>query len=225
MPTGPRDGPVLVVDDHALFSESVAIALTLEGYDVRRPALHRDLALARIAAAIRPRVALVDLDLGEFGDGTELIRPLTTRGTNVVVVTASADRAQWGGCLQLGARTVLCKNAPFETMTSTVRRLFVGLPVLGRLARQDLLDAWRQGRESDDVLRGRFALLTHREREVLGALVDGHGVHDIAASDVVSEATVRTQVKSILAKLEVSSQLAAVGLAHRMGWHGGRAVS
>ena len=81
------------------------------------------------------------------------------------------------------------------------------------------------GREADDVLRDRFARLTHREREVLGALVDGHGVHDIAASDVVSEATVRTQVKSILAKLEVSSQLAAVGLAHRMGWHGGRAVS
>ena len=101
-------------------------------------------------------------------------------------------------------------------MTSTVRRLFVGLPVLGRLARDELLDEWRRGREADDVLRDRFARLTHREREVLGALVDGHVVHDIAASDVVSEATVRTQVKSILAKLEVSSQLAAVGLARRM---------
>ena len=142
-----------------------------------------------------------------------------------MVVTASVDRAQWGGCLHLGARTVLCKNAPLETMTSIVRRLFAGLPVLGRRARDDLLDEWRRSREADDVLRDRFARLTHREREVLGALVDGHGVHDIAASDVVSEATVRTQVKSILAKLEVSSQLAAVGLAHRMGWHGGRAVS
>ena len=56
----------------------------------------------------------------------------------------------------------------------------------------------------------------------------GHGatgtVRAIAQDSVVSEATVRTQVKSILGKLEVSSQLAAVGLAHRMGWHGGRAV-
>ena len=56
---------------------------------------------------------------------------------------------------------------------------------------------------------------------MLGALVDGHGVHDIAASDASRRPTVRTQVKSILAKLEVSSQLAAVGLAHRMDWHGG----
>ena len=135
MPTDTRDGPVLVVDDHVLFAESMAIALTLEGYDVRRPSLHRDLDLVGLAAQIRPRVALVDLDLGEFGDGTELIRPLTTAGTDVVVVTASADRAQWGGCLHLGARTVLCKNTPLETMISTVRRLFVGLPVLGRLAR------------------------------------------------------------------------------------------
>ena len=103
--------------------------------------------------------------------------------------------AEWGGCLHLGARTVLCKNAPLEKMTSTVRRLFVGLPVLGRLARDEMLDEWRRCREADDVLRDRFARLTHREREVLGALVDGHGVHDIAASDVVSEATVRTQVE------------------------------
>jgi two-component system nitrate/nitrite response regulator NarL len=222
VPTGPRDGSVMVVEDHALFAESVAIALRLEGYDVRRPALHRDLDIVGLAAGIRPAVALVDLDLGEFGDGTELIRPLSEAGTDVVVVTASVDRAQWGGCLQLGARTVLGKSAPLETMTSTVRRLFAGLPVLGRLVHDELLDEWRRGREADDVLRDRFARLTHREREVLGALVDGHGVRDIAANDVVSEATVRTQVKSILAKLEVCSQLAAVGLAHRMGWHGGR---
>ena len=53
----------------------------------------------------------------------------------------------------------------------------------------------------------------------------GRSVREIASIGVVSEATVRTQVKSILAKLEVSSQLAAVGLAHRMGLHGGQAVS
>jgi two-component system nitrate/nitrite response regulator NarL len=224
MPIGPRDGAVVIVEDHALFAESLAIALRLEGYDVRRPSLRRDLDLIGLADRIRPRVALVDLNLGEFGDGTGLIRPLTTAGTDVVVVTASADRAQWGGCLHCGARTVLGKNAPLATMTATVRRLFLGLPVLRRAERDQLLQEWRQTREADDVLHDRFARLTHREREVLGDLVDGHGVHDIAASDVVSEATVRTQVKSILAKLEVCSQLAAVGLAHRVGWHGGRAV-
>ena len=46
----------------------------------------------------------------------------------------------------------------------------------------------------------------------------GRTVHEIAVIGVVSEATVRTQVKSILAKLQVTSQIAAVGLAHRLGW-------
>ena len=53
---------------------------------------------------------------------------------------------------------------------------------------------------------------------MLGHLTEGHTVRDIARLSVVSEATVRTQVKSILAKLEVSSQLAAVGIAHAVGW-------
>ena len=48
--------------------------------------------------------------------------------------------------------------------------------------------------------------------------MSGRVVRDIAHLGVVSEATVRTQVKSILAKLEVSSQLAAVGLASKVGW-------
>ena len=53
---------------------------------------------------------------------------------------------------------------------------------------------------------------------MLRQLMQGHQVREIARLNVVSEATVRTQVKSILAKLEVSSQLAAVGLAHEAGW-------
>jgi two-component system, NarL family, nitrate/nitrite response regulator NarL len=54
---------------------------------------------------------------------------------------------------------------------------------------------------------------------VLGHLMRGQTVHEIATTSFVSEATVRTQVKAILAKLEVSSQIAAVGLAHQIGWH------
>ena len=53
---------------------------------------------------------------------------------------------------------------------------------------------------------------------MLGHLSSGRRVRDIAQVDVVSEATVRTQVKAILTKLDVGSQIAAVGLAHRIGW-------
>nr|WP_281374640.1 LuxR C-terminal-related transcriptional regulator [Nocardioides soli] len=60
--------------------------------------------------------------------------------------------------------------------------------------------------------------MTPREEAVLGELMQGRTVRDIASSSFVSEATVRTQVKAILSKLEVSSQLAAVGIANTAGW-------
>ena len=67
-------------------------------------------------------------------------------------------------------------------------------------------------------MRERFDQITRREAEVLDLLMGGHQVSEIARTRVVSESTVRTQVKSILAKLQVSSQLTAVGLAHQVGW-------
>ena len=59
---------------------------------------------------------------------------------------------------------------------------------------------------------------------MLGRLREGLTVTEIAASSCVSEATVRTQVKAILAKLGVTSQLAAVGATYRAGWTPPRAV-
>ncbi len=84
--------------------------------------------------------------------------------------------------------------------------------------REELLRAWHEQRRETQGIQERFGQLTSREAQVLGHLMLGHTVHDIATMSVVSEATVRTQVKSILAKLHVSSQLAAVGLAHQIGW-------
>ena len=61
-------------------------------------------------------------------------------------------------------------------------------------------------------------MLSARERQVLGSLMSGLTVREIAKAGSVSEGTVRTQVKAILAKLEVGTQLAAVGLAHEVNW-------
>ncbi len=54
--------------------------------------------------------------------------------------------------------------------------------------------------------------------EILGALMNGEPVQEIARTNVVAVATVRSQVKSILTKLELQSQIAAVGAAHRAAW-------
>ena len=215
---------VLIIEDHVLFAESLELALSLEGYDVRRLALPEvggSMATLR-STALRAgaRIALLDLDLGRFGDGMSLIAPLARSGTNVVVVTASMDRGRWGACVRQGARKVVPKVRPLQETLSTVRRLHQGLPVMTSSELESLLDAWRRDRMVTDDMRRRLELLTPREKQVLSFLIEGQNVRAIAKRGVVSEATVRTQVKSILSKLEVTSQLAAVGLAHHAGWVG-----
>ena len=213
---------ILIIEDHMLFAESMDLALTIEGYDVRRlPVPDMGSSQAALLSAItrlRPRIVLLDLDLGHLGDGVRLIAPIARTGAHVVVVTASADRGRWGECLRYGARKVLTKARPLNEIMATIRRLNQGLPVMDPEERNELLHVWHEERQVHHEFRLRLQRLTAREREVLGHLMEGHTVRDIARLSVVSEATVRTQVKSILAKLEVSSQLAAVGLANTTGW-------
>jgi DNA-binding NarL/FixJ family response regulator len=90
--------------------------------------------------------------------------------------------------------------------------------VLPREEREQLIAHYHSESGRIRGLRSRLDNLTTREREVLAHLMNGQPVRDIARESFVSEATVRTQVKSILAKLDVSSQLAAVGAAHRASW-------
>lgn len=213
---------VTIIDDHALFAESLALTLEAEGYPVRRIDLTaKDVSLTNVLAALRrnvPRVVLLDLDLGHIGDGIRLIDPLAALGAAVIVVTGSSDRVRWGECLRRGAKTVVMKTSPLDLVVSTVRRAGEGLQLMPAEERRELVElAIRDLAETRD-LRQRFDRLTRREMEVLGALMRGEQVREIARASVVSEATVRTQVKSILAKLETNSQIAAVGAAYKVGW-------
>jgi two-component system nitrate/nitrite response regulator NarL len=216
---------VLILEDHLLFAESLELALTLEGYAARRlPTQASPSGTGQLLASalrMRPRVVLLDLDLGPYGDGVRLIHPLAQSGANVVVVTASTDRFRWGECMRYGARKTMSKTQPLNEILSVVRRIHQGLPVVDAHEREELLRGWHEHRNEVQDQRGRLDSLTPREREVLAKLMEGMPVRDIARTSVVSVATVRTQVKAILAKLGVSSQLAAVGMAHHADWRPG----
>jgi DNA-binding NarL/FixJ family response regulator len=212
---------VLLVDDHSLFAEALETALILKGYDARRVPLTAGQTAAQLTHAVlrlHPATVLLDLDLGPFGSGLAIIKPLTTAGVNVIVVTASNDRARWGEAVLAGARKVLAKNTPISDVAATIRRALGGLPVMSDDERRELIRESRLCLSEERDLRARLEQLTPREAEVLSQLMIGCQVGDIARQFYVSEWTVRTQVKSILAKLQVNSQLAAVGLAHRVGW-------
>lgn len=215
---------VVLVEDHAVLAEALHISLTIKGFQVtplRPDALSRtqDSLLTAILAA-DPQVAVLDLDLGTAADGARLIRPLSRGGVPVVVLTGSTEQVRWGECLERGAATVLPKTAPLHVVAEVLHRAARGLPVISQQRRQDLMRLWQAHTDVDDDQRHRLDRLTPREAYVLTGLMHGRRVREIATEAYVSEATVRTHVKSILAKLGVSSQLAAVAMARDAGWAG-----
>jgi len=213
---------VVILDDHLLFAQSLQMALDASGHRTSRvelsdPANSCGVLVTKVLR-LRPDVLLLDLDLGPHGDGHAVIEPAARAGVDVLVVTGTEDETQWARAVLVGARRVMSKTTPLAEVVATVDRLIKGLPVMSAVERDDILGALARQREGREDLWKRFDQLSLRESEVLGQLMQGHAVRDIARHDYTAEATVRTQVKSILAKLEVSSQLAAVGLAYQVGW-------
>lgn len=222
MPRGVGLTRVTIVEDHELFAEALDLAITLQGHVVGRVSAG---VAGRSAASLldavlhqRPEIVLLDLDLGTTVDGGELVRPLSRAGVAVVVLSATEDLARLGECVRLGARAVVSKGAPLNSVIARIRRVAAGLPAMEPDERERLLASHEE--EHRYLRRARAALssLTRRESEVLGELMAGATVSDIARSSYVSEATVRTQVKAIRGKLGVCSQLAAVGIATRAHW-------
>lgn len=223
MPRGRAVIRIGLVEDQLLFAEALDIALSLEGFDVHRvPASEYTSSNGHLLTTLlrlRPTLVLLDLDLGGTGEGMRLVAPLSRAGIAVVVITGTTDGARWGECLRHGARTVLPKSSPMNAILATIRHIGAGRPVLTREERDRLVAQFHEEKVALQGLRQRLDQLTAREQEVLSCLRDGMSVAEIARQSTVSEATVRTQVRNILAKLEVNSQLAAVGATHRAQWN------
>jgi DNA-binding NarL/FixJ family response regulator len=181
------------------------------------PITDRDAVLGAVADA-GPCLVLLDLDLGPLGDGVALLPALAATGAQVLVVTGSRDEVRLAAAIAAGAVGFVPKDVPLDVLVATVRRAVAGEPVLDTARRYELLDVLRAHRARHEQTRATFESLTKRERQVLAALAEGKSVDNIAAEWFVSRATVRTQVRGVLTKLQVGTQLAAVAKARRAGW-------
>jgi two-component system nitrate/nitrite response regulator NarL len=222
MRTAPPRPKVVLLDAHLVFTECLELALSLRGYECRPiPVPTRATASGDLLTTIlraHAGMVVMNLDLGDTVDSDSLIGPIVHSGTSVVVVTENRDRARWGQSLFHGARIVLPKDGPLSALTSTMRRIIDDLPVMARQDRDELVGTYLHENSQRRESRALLNRLSRRELEILQHLMAGKAVTDIARVSFVAEATVRTQVKSILQKLGVSSQLAAVGLAYRAEW-------
>jgi DNA-binding NarL/FixJ family response regulator len=208
---------VLIVDDHVLLAQSLALALRGEGAVAEVADVTTTRGIVAAAELLQPDVVVLDLDLGS-DRGELLIAPLARLGAAVLVLTGSRDTARLGECLAAGATAVLGKSAPLEALVAAI----LDPAELGSLtspaARASLLAEMQAQRAVERERQERFGQLSPREREVLHGLLEGKSAESLAAEFVVSQATVRTQITSVLRKLGVNSQLAAVAAARRAAW-------
>lgn len=210
---------LLIVEDHELLAGTLALALRQRGLDVTTAAGPSAEAVVEQTRRLAPVLVLLDLDLGaSLGSGLDLVRPLTAAGGRVVMMTGVTDRARLAACVEAGATGVVAKTAAFDTLVDAVRRAAEGDNLLPEAERHALLAELRARRRADGERMAPFGTLTHREQAVLAGLMAGESAEAIAARSYVSLATVRSQIRAILVKLGVRSQLAAVALAREAGW-------
>lgn len=210
---------VLLVEDHDLIAQGVAIALRAEGIEAAVAADLEPGAVLRRVQEDRPDVVLLDLHIDDTG-GTSLplISPLAATGARVVMLTGVTDRIELAACVEAGAWGIGHKSESFDSVLGKVVQAAAGDPLLSLRERTELLDDLAAHRRVEREQLAPFEKLSTKEQETLALLMEGKQAEAIAECSYVSLATVRSHIRSILSKLGVSSQLAAVAAARRAGW-------
>jgi DNA-binding NarL/FixJ family response regulator len=214
----PGSTRVAIVDDHELLAQTLRAALVAEGLDVEVPVLSSPQDVLDQLRSNPADVVLLDLDLGSFGRGENLVASLVETGARVIVVTGSANQMQAARCVELGAHGLVDKTRPFEELLRAVLDAANLRTIISQQQRSRLLAELSDYRRQVRERLAPFRALTPRESQVLAALCEGLSVEAIAQRWFVSEATVRSQVHGVLSKLGVTSQLAAVAAAQRASW-------
>ncbi|TFD25107.1 MULTISPECIES: response regulator [Cryobacterium] len=198
---------VLLVDDHLVVRTGLRALLgTQLDLDVIAEAASGEEALAA-AERCSPDVVMMDLALGAGMDGIEAIRQLRRRSPQpaILVFTTYDSDADIVRAVDAGAMGYLLKDADPEEIFGAIRgaiqgRSFMSAPVASRL--------FQQLRNPDEVL-------TPREAELLSLLIEGLSNRELGKRLFISEATVKTHLAHIYAKLGVDTRGAAITTALR----------
>lgn len=191
---------VMVVDDHPIWREGVARDLTERGMAVVATAPDAAAAV-RIARATRPRVVLMDLNLGATS-GVDAIAALgeALPDTAVLVLSASGEHADVLAAVKAGASGYLVKSAGVDELLDAVRRTAAGVPVFTPGLAGLVLGEFRRPGAG-------VSPLTERETEVLRLVAKGLTARQIGERLVVSHRTVESHVQSTLRKLQLANRV------------------
>lgn len=202
---------VLIVDDHPLTRDALATLLAGNDFDVVGQASDGQDAI-ELAGRLRPQLVLLDLSMPGV-DGLSALPGIrdVVPDAEVIVLTASGTEDNLLAAIRAGAAGYLLKSEPPDRIVDFLRGVARGEAALSGEVARSLLEqvregGYRNGGVPDDIA----ATLSAREVEVLLLLDEHLGTDDIAKRLFISDHTVRSHVKSLLHKLNVSSRREAL---------------
>jgi two-component system nitrate/nitrite response regulator NarL len=204
----PRQINILLVDDHALFRESVARLLTSEpGFAIAAHCKSIDEALA-VLLKTHVDIVLLDFDLGQR-DGAEFMRLARQQGFNgkVLVVTAGVEKEQVAELVRNGISGIFMKHDSAALLIEGIRDVLAGKVWFDRELLQEAMG--RVGSQESSAER-----FTERERRVLSYVFEGLVTKEIAERIGVSESAVKATLQQLFSKTGVRtrSQLVRIAL-------------
>lgn len=207
---------IVVADDHPLFRKGMVTLLSSEpGFAVVGEAATGVEALG-VVAATTVDVVLMDLQMPEMG-GIPAIQHIKAHApaVRILVVSLFEDDDSVFLALRAGAHGYVLKDAREEELIRAIRAVAAGEAIFSPAIASRVL-AWFGSRRHDDA--DAFADLTHREREILDELANGHGNATIARHLSISSKTVANHLSTIFAKLQVPDRGAAIVRARDAGF-------
>jgi DNA-binding NarL/FixJ family response regulator len=208
---------VLVVDDQELVRAGFCVILEAAGFTVVGEAADGAQAI-EIAARERPDVVLMDVRMPVM-DGLEATRQIKASPDSpkvVILTTFDLDDYVYEA-LRAGASGFLLKDAPRADLIAAVRLAAAGDALLAPSVTRRLIETFARRPASVSPAPSRLSSLTPRERDILLLVARGQSNTEIAAGLVVSEATVKTHIGHLLAKLGLRDRVQAVILAYETG--------
>ncbi|MUN39249.1 response regulator [Actinomadura litoris] len=200
---------VIVVDDHTVMRAGVVALLATEpGIEIVGEA-GDGRAAVDLAAGLRPDVALVDLRMPVL-DGASATAEIVAgaSGTRVLILTTYDTDAEIERAIEAGAVGYLLKDTTRERLADAIRSAARGETVLAPRVAERLVARMRRPAQVP---------LTAREVDVLNGVADGLSNADIGRRLVIAEATVKTHLLRVFAKLDVSDRTHAVVVAMERG--------